>query len=163
MSIARLKPDFRGDWTPLVSAMSEAIGILEGKPHRNFELRLFGSEAEPKIIVRGYWDRVRGIVFDIPETTFIKNTLTRDQEMTLLLTGWRRNKNSQKISYIYALHGKLRTDFLGGALIDAVREILGDAPNTWFELLFEGQNVTKVDSKLFEASEEIVGRFRVRI
>jgi hypothetical protein len=163
MSIARLKPDFRGDWTPLVSAMSEAIGILEGKPHRNFELRLFGDKAEPNLVVRGYWDRVRGIVFEIPETPFTKKTLTKDQELTLLLTGWRRNHSTKKISYIYALHGKLRTDFLGGAVVDAVREIIGDAPDTWFELLIDGQIVTKVNSELFEASKDIVGRFRVRI
>jgi hypothetical protein len=113
--------------------------------------------------VRGGWDRVRGIVFDIPETQFIKTTLTKWQESTLLLTGWRRNPSKEKISYVYALHGKLRTDFLAGAVVDAVREILGDLPNTWFELQIDGQLIKKVNSELFEAHEKINGRFRVRL
>jgi hypothetical protein len=79
------------------------------------------------------------------------------------LTGWRRNPSKEKISYVYALHGKLRTDFLAGAVVDAVREILGDLPNTWFELQIDGQLIKKVNSELFEAHEKINGRFRVRL
>jgi hypothetical protein len=163
MPKARLKPNFRGDWTPLVSVASQAIEVLEGKPHRTFEIGFFDESEGHQLSVRGGWDRVRGIVFDIPETTFIKTTLTKWQESTLLLTGWRRNPSKEKISYVYALHGKLRTDFLAGAVVDAVREILGDRPNTWFELQIDGQLIAKVNSELFEAHEKINGRFRVRL
>jgi hypothetical protein len=163
MTVARLKPNFRGNWTPLVSAVSQAIEILEGKPHRSFEISFFDDEATLKLTVRGSWDRVRGIVFDIPETSFIKDTLTKGQETTLLLTGWRRNSEKEKISYIYALHGKLRIDFLAGSVIDAVREIIGDQPNTWFELHVDGQAITKVNSELFETNDKVPGRFRVRL
>jgi hypothetical protein len=163
MPKARLKPNFRGDWTPLVSVTSQAIEVLEGKPHRTFEIGFFHESDGPLLSVRGGWDRVRGIVFDIPETQFIKTTLTKWQESTLLLTGWRRNPSKEKISYVYALHGKLRTDFLAGAVVDAVREILGDLPNTWFELQIDGQLIKKVNSELFEAHEKINGRFRVRL
>jgi hypothetical protein len=163
MPKARLKPNFRGDWTPLVSATSQAIEVLEGNPHRTFEIGFFDENAGHQLSVRGGWDRVRGIVFDIPETPFIKTTLTKWQESTLLLTGWRRNPAKEKISYVYALHGKLRTDFLAGAVIDAVREILGERPDTWFELQIDGQLITKVNSELFEANEKIDGRFRVRL
>lgn len=162
MPVARLKPDFRGDWTPLVSALSQAIEILEGKPHRSFEIRFFGDEDSPKVAVQGAWEKARGVVLHIPESPFIKNTLTKAQETTLLLTGWRRSPSTEKISYIYALHGKLRTDFLAGSVVDAVREILGDYPDSWFELRVDGQTITKVNSKLFEASEKINGRFRVK-
>lgn len=163
MPLARLKSNFRGDWTPLVSIASQAIGLLEGKPHRNFEITFVDDEGEPLVTVTGYWERARGIVFDIPETSFIKETLTKSQETTLLLTGWRRNPSKEKISYIYALHGKLRTDFLAGAVIDAVREIIGDKPETWFEVKVDEQPVTKINSKLFEIHEKVRGRFRVKV
>ena len=163
MTVARLKPNFRGDWTPLVSTVSQAIGLIEGKPNRTFEIGFYDDEEIPKVTVRGSWDRVRGIVFDMPETPFIKKTLTKGQETTLLLTGWRRSPSKEKISYIYALHGKLRTDFLAGSVIDAVREIIGDHPNTWFELQVDGQAITKVSSELFETSEKFPGRFRVKL
>jgi hypothetical protein len=162
MSIAKLKPNFRGDWTPLVSAVSQAIEVLESKPHRTFEMGFFDNGAVHNLSVIGRWDRVRGIVFEIPETPFIKGALTKRQETNLLLMGWRRSRTKEAITYSYALHGKLRTDFLAGSVIDATREILGDKPDTWFELQIDGQLITKVNSDLFEAHEKIIGRFRTK-
>jgi hypothetical protein len=163
MPIARLKPNFRGDWTPLVSIASQAIGLIEGKPHRNFEIAFIDDQGEPLVTLKGYWEKARGIVFDIPETSFIKKNLTKGQETTLLLTGWRRNPSKEKISYIYALHGKLRIDFLAGAVIHAIREIIGDKPDTWFEVKVDEQPVTKINSKLFEIHEKVHNRFRIKV
>jgi hypothetical protein len=98
----------------------------------------------------------------MPETSHIRASLTKSQENTLLLLGWRRSKGTGTISYTYALHGKMRSEFLGGAVVDAAKQIIGDDPYRCFSLQFEGRQVTAMNSKLFQPCERVAGGFRIR-
>jgi hypothetical protein len=142
--------------------MSKAVAKLEDDPNGTFVLSTYGDAHEAQIEAKGLWDRVRGIVFELPETTFIRTNLTKRQERTLLLLGWRRSPLRNAISYTYALHGKLKTDFLGGALVDALREVLGGRELGWFELEINGTKITSLDESDFESSPKTLGKFRIK-
>jgi hypothetical protein len=159
---ARLKEDFRGDWVPLVALLSQSIEIISESESRSFELRLFGLESHLQLRVIGSWDKVRGVVFRLADTEFVRSTLTKGVESTLLLMGWRRAPNGGGINYVYALHGKLRSDFLAGAIIDAVKLIGTNDAKQCFELDLNGQPVTQFNSKQFQPCGSSQTMFRIR-
>jgi hypothetical protein len=65
-----------------------------------------------------------------------------------------------EISYVYSLHGKLRSDFLGGAIVDALREVLGDNLRLCFSLTVDENSVSEPKDSSFETCGE--GRFRLK-
>jgi hypothetical protein len=81
-------------------------------------------------------------------------------EAQLLLLGWRRSLKNGILSYVFALHGKLQSEFLAGALIDAVKLIGTDNPHQCFELDIDGAKVTKMNSSLFAPCERFSARFK---
>jgi hypothetical protein len=159
---ARLKEDFRGDWVPIVALLSQSIEIISESESRSFELRLFGLDGHLQLKVIGSWDKVRGVVFKLADTEFVRSTLTKGVESTLLLLGWRRSPNGAGITYVYALHGKLRSDFLAGAIIDAVKLIGTDDARQCFELDINGQPVERFNSKQFQPCGSSKTMFRIK-
>jgi hypothetical protein len=159
---ARLKEDFRGDWVPVVALLSQSIEIISESESSSFEFRLFGLDGHLQLKVIGSWHKVRGIVFKLADTEFVRSTLTKGVESTLLLMGWRRSPNGAGITYVYALHGKLRSDFLAGAIIDAVKLIGTDDARQCFELDINGQPVERFNSKQFQPCGSSKTMFRIR-
>lgn len=160
MPKARLNADFRGPWIPLVNTITQAINIISESEGSEFELRLFGDEEKYQVRVIGSWSKVRGITFTLAETDFVRSTLTKKLETQLLLLGWRRSPTQGTLSYIYALHGKLRSEFLAGAIVDAVKLIGTNNPHQCFELDIDGAKVTKMNSTLFEPCGPVATRFK---
>lgn len=162
MPKARLKAGFRGPWIPLVNTIIQAINIISEKEGSEFELRLFGNKERHQVRVIGLWSKARGVTFTLAETDFITSTLTKGLETQLLLLCWRRSTTQGTLSYIYALHGKLRSEFLAGAIVDAVKLIGTGNPHQCFELAIDGAKVTKMNSELFEPCGPVATRFKSR-
>ena len=160
MPKARLNAGFRGPWIPLINVVIQAINIISDKEGREFELRLFGNEVRHQVRVIGSWSKVRGVTFTLAETDFIKSTLTKSLETQLLLLGWRRSQTNGTMSFVYALHGKLQSEFLAGALIDAVKLVGTDDPHQCFELDIDGAKVTQMNSNLYAPCSRYSSRFK---
>jgi len=160
MPKARLSENFRGPWTPLVNTIAHAINIISESEGRYFEVRLFGLSEELEVRITGSWTRVRGVTFTLSETEFTKQVLTKKVETQLLLLGWRRSPTRGVLSYVYALHGKLRSDFLAGAIVDAVKLIGTDDPSQCFEIEIDGERISKMNSEFFEPCGSSPTRFK---